>query len=296
MYSVSIIIVTYNSENEIKDCLYSVINALTDFDYQIIIVDNNSIDNTKSIVDNFSQENIYFIKNKKNLGYTKAINQCLKIASKDFILFLNPDTVINDSIINLFEELNQDQSIGAIAPQLIFPDGIIQRSCRRFPRRRDIIYESIGLSKIFRHSHEFNGWKMGDFDHKVNQLVDQPAGAAILMKKEGINKIGLLDERFPMFFSDVDYCYRIKNTGYNIKFSTGSSIIHKAGASVYRKRSIMIVSSHLSFWKYFQKYRNNIFDDLLNIMIGTILLIIIPFRIIFNLLFSKLIRHNRTTL
>lgn len=297
MISVSIIIVTYNSEKEIGNCIHSLLPQLNDIDGEIIIIDNNSTDNTISLINNIDSKSISIICNNKNFGYTKANNQGIKNAKREYIFFINPDTIVPNGVIkNLLNEIEDSKDCGAIAPQLRFPDGRIQKSCRRFPRRRDILYESIGLSKLFKNSKEFNYWKMGDFDHKTTCLVDQPAGAALLIPKKIIDEIGLLDEQFPMFFSDVDLCKRIWDAGYNVQYNTNSFITHKGGASVYRKRIKMIISSHLSFWKYFNKYNTKLFDYVLNVLVGIFLLALIPIRILLNLLFPNLIKRERRSL
>ena len=297
MTSVSIIIVTYNSDKEIVNCINSLLPQLNDIKGEIIIIDNDSTDNTISLISDIINTNILLIQNKDNFCYTKANNQGIKNAKGDYILLLNPDTIVpNGTITNLLNEINENKYCGAIAPQLRFSNGRIQKSCRRFPRRRDILYESIGLSKLFKKSKEFNYWKMGDFDHKITCLVDQPAGASLLISKKIIEEIGLLDEKFPMFFSDVDICKRIWDAGYNVQFTTNSFIIHKGGASVYRKRIKMIISSHLSFWKYFNKYNTKLFDYILNVLVGIFLLVLIPFRIMLNLLFPNLIKRESRSL
>lgn len=297
MISVSIIIVTYNSEKEIGNCIHSLLPQLNDIDGEIIIIDNNSTDNTISLINNIDSKSISIIQNSDNVGYTIANNQGIKNAKREYIYFINPDTIVPNGVIkNLLNEMEDSKDCGAIAPQLRFPDGRIQKSCRRFPRRRDILYESIGLSKLFKNSKEFNYWKMGDFDHKTTCLVDQPAGAALLIPKKIIDEIGLLDEQFPMFFSDVDLCKRIWDAGYNVQYNTNSFITHKGGASVYRKRIKMIISSHLSFWKYFNKYNTKLFDYVLNVLVGIFLLALIPIRILLNLLFPNLIKRERRSL
>lgn len=297
MTSISIIIVTYNSEKEIINCLNSLLLQLNDINSEIIIIDNNSTDNTISLIIDIKNNNISIIRNNKNFGYTKANNQGIKNSSGDYILLLNPDTTIpNGTIKNLLFYIKENSNCGAVAPQLRYPSGIIQKSCRRFPRRRDIIYESIGLSKIFINSKEFNYWKMGDFAHDESRLVDQPAGAVLLISKKIIDIIGLLDEQFSMFFSDVDLCKRIWDAGYNVQYTTKSFITHKGGASVYRRRIKMIVSSHFSFWKYFNKYKIKSIDYILNVLVGIFLLALIPFRILFNLLLPNLIKRERRSL
>ena len=118
----------------------------------------------------------------------------------------------------------------------------------------------------------------------------------LLISKKIIDEIGLLDEQFPMFFSDVDICKRIWDAGYNVQYNTKSLITHEGGVSVYRKRIKMIVSSHLSFCKYFNKYNTKLFDYILNILVGIFLLVLIPFRILLNLLFPNLIKRERRSL
>ena len=297
MKLISIIIVTYNSEKEIINCINSLLPQMLGLNGEIIIIDNNSTDNTISLITKIGDDRISIIRNDENFGYTKANNQGIIHAVGEYVLLLNPDTIIpNNTINNLVDKIKHNELLSVIAPQLRFPDGRIQNSCRRFPRRRDIIYESIGLSKLFKDSKEFNYWKMGDFDHKITCSVDQPAGAALLIPKNIIENIGLLDEQFPMFFSDVDICKRIWAAGYNIQYNTNSFITHKGGASVYQKRLKMIVSSHLSFWKYFNKYSTKPIDYILNIFVGIFLLVLIPVRILLNLLFPKLIKRERRSL
>ncbi len=297
MTSVSIIIVSYNSEKEIINCINSLLPQLNDINGEILVIDNNSIDNTISLIKEIENKSFSIIQNSENLGYTIANNQGIKEAKGEYLLLLNPDTIVPNGVINnLLNEIKNNDAIGAIAPQLRFPDGRIQKSCRRFPRRRDILYESIGLSKLFKNSKEFNYWKMGDFDHKITCLVDQPAGAALLIPKKIIEEIGSLDENFPMFFSDVDLCKRIWDADYNVQYNTNSFITHEGGASVYRKRIKMILSSHLSFWKYFNKHNTKIFEYVLNVLVGIFLLILIPLRILFNLLFPNLIKREHRSL
>jgi len=297
MTSVSIIIVTFNSEDEINDCLKSIFTNISNIDFEIIVADNNSSDNTVNIIKNFSPDRINLIANSENLGYTRAVNQCLENVGMENILILNPDTIISDdSLEKLIYNFDNNKTHGIVAPQLKYPSGDIQRSCRRFPRRRDLFYESFGLSRLFSKSKEFGYWKMTDFDHTESRLVEQPAGAALLMKKKLIDKIGIFDERFPMFFSDVDFCRRVIEHGYEIMFNSIYSIVHKGGSSVLKNRTKMIISSHLSFYKYFKKYSKSYIDNILASLIGLFLLITIPIRLIINSLLPTSLRKHRNTL
>lgn len=274
----SVVIVTYNNQTVIASCLNSLLLELHDFTFQILVIDNNSSDRTKKIVKQICIQckskdgELILIENKSNLGFTKAINQGLKICKGQYILTLNPDTEFKSaSLIILKEVLQEDTKIGVVAPQLLYPDGTIQPSCRRFPRHRDVLFEIMCLSYIFRNSKIFNGWKMGDFDHQNSQKVDQPQGACLLFRQQVLKSVGYWDEKFPMFFSDVDWCRRVKNQGWEILFEPKAKVIHHRGVSILQRKPNMIWSSHHSFYKYFKKHNTDFKSFFLNEIFGGIL-------------------------
>ena len=271
--SVSVIIVTFNSEKEIGACLQSVIPQVKTITGEIIVVDNNSNDTTVELVESFRQnnDNIQLIKNRENTGFSQANNQGIEKAKGEFILLLNPDTEVRaETIEKLTFLLSSDNELGAIAPQLQFPDSTIQYSCRRFPIYRSVVFDILGLSKLFPHSRIFNGWKMGDFDHTSSREVDQPAAAALMVRNSLLREIGGFDELFPMFFSDVDLCQRIKQTK-KILFYPGAVVMHHGGASIKRVKPKMIINSHLSFIRYFKKYHTGTFNQVPNLFMSVLL-------------------------
>ncbi|OQX86928.1 hypothetical protein B6D60_05095 [candidate division KSB1 bacterium 4484_87] len=281
----SVIIVTFNHADEIGKCLQSLKASPVRSDMEILLIDNNSADKTVAVASSFASdfEKFELIQNNENLGFTQGVNQGLKLASGDFVLLLNPDTIIpRETLPRLMSQLENSPQIGAISPQFRNPDGSIQPSCRRFPRRRDVIYNALGLSLLFPHSREFNYWKMGDFDHNQTREVEQPQGAFLLLRREVSSQIGFLDERFPMFFSDVDLCRRIFGAGWKILFFPEVHIIHAKGTSVLRNRVKMLKTSHLSFYHYFQKYYSGKINRLLNYALGIFLLLLMTIRIIFH--------------
>ncbi len=292
MIKLSIIIVTYNHQHEIKQCLGSLIIALTDFRAEIFLIDNHSTDQTIAVAQELLSaldRNLRWsiICNDSNRGFTQAVNQGLAQSQGDYVLILNPDTEVPPDIFSvLLQAMESDPKIGIVAPQFRNPDGTIQPSCRRFPRHWDVIYHALGLSWLFPNSREFNYWKMGDFDHQRQREVDQPQGAFLLARKAAVDQVGLLDERFPMFFSDVDWCQRFIGHGWKILFVPSVQIVHYKGTSIYRNRLRMIWSSHRSFYHYFKKYQRGIFEAMLNLLIGEILLGLALVRSIFYLLTS----------
>ncbi len=256
--------------------------------FQVVVVDNASSDETAEIINEKKTKNLDFIQNTVNVGFTKAVNQGVKIAGGEYILILNPDTQLTEgSVERLLKTISSDNTIGLVAPQLRFPSGGIQYSCRRFPTFWNVITEMTGLSWVFSQSNLFNGWKMRDFNHATERDVDQPAGAALMVKKDLLNGLGGLDEHFPMFFSDVDLCKRIKDMGKRIVFCPDAVITHRGGSTTLGRRPGLIASSHLSLIKYFMKHHRRIVDFIPNWTITFLLLVTLPFRIIGNLLFPR---------
>ena len=256
--------------------------------FQVVVVDNASRDETTGIIKEKKTKDLDFIQNMVNVGFTKAVNQGIKIAGGEYIFILNPDTQLTEgSVERLMKTISSDNTIGLVAPQLRFPVGSIQYSCRRFPTFWNVFTEMIGLSRIFHRSKFFNGWKMGYFDHDTERDADQPAGAALMVKKDLLDGLGGLDERFPMFFSDVDLCKRIKDTGKRIVFCPDAVIIHRGGSTVLGRRPALIASSHLSLIRYFLKHNRGVMDVIPNLIIIFLLLIGILFRIIVNLIFPR---------
>lgn len=221
------------------------------------MIDNASTDDTCERVHRFAtqhrlQDRLYCHRNPKNVGFTAALNQAISRASAPFVLILNPDTVLPPNALpSLTSILEQHPEVGALAPQLRYTDGRIQPSCRRFPRHRDVYFSIFGLDRLFLRSGFFNRWKMGDFDHDQIRDVEQPQGACLLTRRDVITTIGLWDERYPMFFSDVDWCRRVWAAGYRILFTPEVVVMHHRGKSVRAERPAMILSSHRSFIRYF---------------------------------------------
>jgi len=288
--NISIIIITYNHQSEISDCLQSLLASLLQYRSQIIVVDNASHDRTVEKVQALKPEfmprnNLLIIKNSKNEGFTKAVNQGLAQNIGDHILILNPDTKLSPNIFPaLLNVFKNNKNCGIVSPQFRNSDGTIQPSCRRFPRHCDIIYTTFALNKLFPGSRRFNCWQMGDFDFKTQRKVHQPQGAFLLTHRAALEQVGFLDEKFPMFFSDVDWCRRFVNKGWDIIFFPDVQIIHHQGSSIFKNRLKMIWSSHRSFYYYFVKYYPAKKWKPINLMTGILLILLALLRSLFYLL------------
>jgi GT2 family glycosyltransferase len=283
--SLSIIIVTWNSANEIIPCLDSIFEQIGPDD-EVFVIDNASQDDTVKLAgERFGK--IALISNSNNLGYARATNQGLDKATGDYILLLNPDTILMPNAIEaMMAFMESNPHVGAIGPQLLNTDGTIQPSCREFPRPEHLIYEFTGLSKIFPQHKVFGSWRMGYFDHNSLREVDQPMGACLMVRRSVIAQVGPIDEeRFPMFLNEVDWCWRIKSNGWKIVFFPRSQVIHIHGVSVKKARLAMTVSSHRSLAVFFDKYHGKRFSTL---MAKSLLLIALPPRLLFQYLSKKL--------
>jgi len=283
---ISVVMVTYQNVAEIGECLNS-LHLASSHPLQILIADNASTDGTREML----QENLARLATSErtyqlflqitNLGFTRALNLLLPRVNGEMTLFLNADTKWLDGRLDgLAEQLFATPEVGVVAPQLLNDDGTVQPSCRRFPKHRDLFFEMSGLSALFPSSGYFNGWKMGDFDHATARDVDQPQGACLLARHEVIEQVGLWDERFPMFFSDVDWCRRVWQAGWRIRYVPEVKVVHHQGISVHQRRPAMIWTSHRSFFDYFWKYRRDWRGRMLNVLAGGALLIAAICRIV----------------
>ena len=262
---ISVVVVAWNSEDEIAECLKPVFfdkkGNLKDY-IEAIVIDNFSQDNTvKSIqafMDCYPDVNVKFIQNDENLGFTRGANQGLKIAEGEYIMLLNPDTEIyDDALEKLVYFIKKHENAGIAAPQLFFRTKDIQYSCRTFPKYRDMFSELTMLSKLFPKSKIFSRWKMHYFDHNSTREVDQPMGAALMIPGNILNEVNYLDDRFDMFYSDVDLCKKIHDKGYKIFFNHNAQILHRKGTSVYKNRAYMISLWNKDCLRYFKKHNYN---------------------------------------
>lgn len=276
----SVIVVTYNNRPELEETLLALLENVSLRPLEIILIDNASTDGTKEIIHTFARENssrdvkILFRLNKKNRGFTHAVNQGLRHATGTYILFLNPDVILQPNAVEQMKKFASVQpDVGIVAPQLLNPDGHIQYSCRHFPRYRDIFFEITGLSRLFPKSKFFNYWKMGYFSHNRTRRVDQPQGACLFTTKDVADMIGPWDERFFLFFSDVDWCRRVKRRRKKIYFYPDARAIHKKGSSVYRHRVKSLFYSHRDFIEYFWKTHRKVWQLPVNFLVTLVLIL-----------------------
>jgi len=260
--TIAVVIVTYNSAGDIRSCLEAVKSSRCDAAVDVVVVDNASVDETANIVAN-SFPDVQLIRNEQNLYYARANNQGAEAARGDYLLLLNPDVQLSDgTLAQLADYLENNAGVAAVAPRLIYPDGKIQRSVRRFPTYSMLWYELTGLRRLFPQHPVFGRWRMNLEDVEQAVDVDQPMASCLLIRRAVWDSLGGFDEFFPMFFNDVDLCYRIKKSGKRIVYLPQASAVHRLGGSVRPVMARMVWFSHLGFLRFMRQHHRFSLDVL----------------------------------
>ena len=263
----SIIIVSWNTCELTLKCIKSVFEFLDpvfqrDDKWEVFIVDNNSSDDTTNNLEVYKNKNnlnnLNIIKNKNNLGFSKANNIGVRQAQGDLILLLNPDAeLIDHSLLKIIEFINSNPKIGVVGPKLLNTDRTLQRSCRRFPKLIDQFFIQLKFYNFFPNKiSAIKKYFMLDFDHNKIKEVDQIMGAAMLIKKQVLDEIGLFDEKFWAVFDEVDLCKRIKDKAWKIYFNPECEIVHYKEQSFKQMASLRKqMNYNHSMYRYFKKYK-----------------------------------------
>jgi O-antigen biosynthesis protein len=228
----SVIIVNYNVRHFLEQCLISVRKAAESKSIETIVVDNNSADGSCSMVKmNFSW--VKLIRNNHNAGFSGACNQAIKVSSGRFILLLNPDTVVEeDTFSKCLAFMEEHSDAGAIGVKMINGNGrFLPESKRSLPTPSTAFFKIAGLSGLFPKSEIFNRYYLGHIDNSVTTEADILSGAFMFIRREALEKTGLLDETYFMYGEDIDLSYRLINAGYRNYYYPGTKIIHYKGES-----------------------------------------------------------------
>lgn len=249
----SVIIVNYNVKYFLEQCLCSVVKACKNITAEIIVVDNNSTDGSRDFLpQRFPSVN--FIWNGVNVGFAKANNQALTTAKGEYILFLNPDTIVpEDCFENCIRFFQSHQQLGALGVRMIDGSGkFLKESKRAFPSPLTSLYKLTGLTKLFPRSKIFGKYHLGHLSENENHEVDVLAGAYMMMPAKVLNTVGSFDETFFMYGEDVDLSYRVQKAGYKNFYFAESTIIHFKGEST-KKGSLNYVRLFYSAMSLFVK-------------------------------------------
>ncbi len=279
MLDLSICIATLNASDYLRNCLRSLCEqsshlslAAADpaaselpsvtshtgqarLNFELIIVDNGSIDDTVSMVKSEFPA-VYLIRNDRNEGFSHPINQALRLSQGQYMLVLNPDTIVLPGAINeLVQYQESHPEVGICGPKVLNRDGSLQKACRRGVSRPWAAFSYFsGLSKLFPHSKFFGGYLLNYLAEDEVHEVDGISGSCMLIRRQVIQQIGYLDERFFAYQEDADYCFQAKKAGWKVVYDPAAQIIHfggQGGSRVQPYRSIY--EWHRSYYLYYQK-------------------------------------------
>src|SRR6056297_1062957 len=232
MIKLSIIIVNYNVKHFLEQCLISVFKALENIPSEVFVVDNNSVDGSCALVkERFP--NVKLIENKKNHGFSYANNQAIKKANGEYILLLNPDTVVEeDTFSKSIHFMDTHPDAGGLSVKMIDGKGrFLPESKRALPTPAVAFYKIFGLSKLFPKSKIFARYHLGHLRNDEMNEIEILPGAFMFLRKKALEKAGLLDETFFMYGEDIDLSYRITKAGFKNFYFPETTIIHYKGES-----------------------------------------------------------------
>ena len=231
----SIIIVNFNVKEFIQNLLHSIEKATADIEAEVIIVDNASTDGSVEFIkERFPK--VKLIANENNLGFSKANNIGLKLAQGEFILLLNPDTLVGeDTFLKMIEFFKEHPKAGLAGCKVLKPDGTFYLPCRRsFPGPWTSFCKVTGLSNLFPNNKLFARYNLTYLDENQTYEVDAISGSFMMFTREVYENVGGLDEQFFMYGEDLDFCYRIQKAGYKVYYYNETQIIHYIGESTKR--------------------------------------------------------------
>lgn len=259
--TLSIIILNYKTKNLVKQCLKNIVNLSLPFEYEIIVVDNNSEDRVKEMIkERFPQAK--FVEAEKNHGMGAGNNLGVQVAQGEYVLILNPDVVVlENSIEKLLEFIRQNEKIGCVAPQLLYPDRSYQPSRYRFPKfyMPAFVRTQLGLLKFGKQ--KVKNYFMEDMSGNGAHQVDWVRGAVMLFRKDVYQKVGGFDENFFFYLEDTDLCRRLWQAGFEIWYVPEAKMIHyyfresKGGSWLFDLTKKLAWVHIISWFRYFWKWR-----------------------------------------
>lgn len=259
----SIILVNYNSGEMLSGCIQSIRESGIGFAYEIIVVDNASVDDSLKQAQ-ATYADVRYIINNENAGFAKANNQGIDIARGKYILIQNPDTlVVGNAIETLVSFIRNNPDIGITSGILLNEDHTLQHSIRRFPSVTGQLFEALFIHKLTpRLSRKFGEVVLDEMVYKKPLDVDWVTGAVMLLSRDVISKVGKLDESFFLYAEEVDWCYRMKKNGLRMVYFPQAVFIHFMGkTNVNLQRYTQHVMARRQFaYKHFSTARARMFD------------------------------------
>ena len=229
--TVSVIIVVWNAQAYVLECLETLLTHAAGRPLEIIAVDNASSDGTPAVIEE-RFPTVRVIRNCKNLGFAKANNMGIRESTGDYVCLLNSDVKLMDDCFSpMIRFMESHPDVGILGPQMIDPTLQIARSTMRFPTLWNTLTRYTGVDLLFPKPRSSGTLLNSDFDHRETRDVEVLNGWFWMVRRSALHKVGLLDERFFMYGEDLDWCYRFQKAGQRVVFFAGAKAFHYGGAS-----------------------------------------------------------------
>lgn len=254
MRDIAVIVVNWNAREDLRACLHSLsVDAYSPVSHSVWVVDNASTDGSAAIVQS-EFPNVHLIVNDENLGFSKANNQAIARSENRYVFLLNSDAAIHPGALEALAAYADDNpKVGIVGPKVLNPDGSLQLSCRRFPSLGAGIFRNTYLGRLFPNNKPAQDYLMADFDHAHTRAVDWVSGCAMLIRRDMIAQVGILDERFYMYCEDVDLCERAWQFDWEVVYLPDAVVTHTIGRSSDKDAENMIWEFHRSWYEFDKK-------------------------------------------
>ena len=261
----SVVIVNYGTFELTRNTVNSILEYSYPFSIEIIVVDNASSDDSLTRLRQYFKDKVKFISSPENNGFAAGNNQALKIVDSKYVLLLNSDTIVwENTLDNVYAFMEKNPDVGACGCQVLLEDGSLDKACKRsFPNVKNSFFR---LFHIPTNSSDDN-YNLDNLDDDGVYEIDCLTGAFIFTRKEVLDKVGLLDETFFMYGEDIDFCYRIKNSGWKIIYYGKSKITHFKGASSKKQRPKLIYEFYRAMYIYYKKHHAEESGALTNLIV-----------------------------
>jgi GT2 family glycosyltransferase len=253
----SIVIPTYNAHEWIQGCLDSIALHHPSADYEIIVVDDASSDDTIAIVQQ-QFPTVRVFSNEKNVGFGKTVNVGLKAATGEYLLVLNNDTWMHAGALDaMIAYLDAHREVGIVGPKVLNGDGSLQQQCRRrIPTPTAALLYFTGIARLFPKSPKVAGYLMTDADENQTIEVDSVLGACLMVRREVVDAIHGFDPEYYLYGEDMDFCWRAKLAGWKVMYVPAAVITHFGGqGGTGKKKLYATIEWHRSMWIFYRKHR-----------------------------------------
>ncbi len=246
MPSYTIIIVTHNSANVIEECLSALANQERDIQSRIIVIDNNSSDSTRKICETMFPS-LKVIYNRKNIGFAAAVNQASEFVDTDYLILLNPDVITDKKFLGCVDGfLLENTEADIIGVQLMDSKWRPERSCWKKPSYISLIFETFLPYKL--------SVKLMTTSTRTVSEADAVTGACMIIRSNLFNNFNGFDERFFMYYEDIDFCLRAKDAGYKVFYNPLIRAVHHSADSSRQNKQLFFINIYFSKLKYLKKY------------------------------------------